>query len=87
MAAGERLRRFLEAQGNKLQHSWFALQLTHYGGKYSIERMLSIDEYTRNTSLIRVTLAILGAPLLIFALVIGQESVSLQNPSDGWQAN
>ncbi|EGZ17460.1 hypothetical protein PHYSODRAFT_498376, partial [Phytophthora sojae] len=87
MTTNERLHGLLEVQRKRLLDAWFALQLTHYSGKYSIERMLSIDEYTRSTSLIRVVLVVLGVPLLVFALVIGQKSIALQDPSDGWQAN
>ncbi|OWY99936.1 hypothetical protein PHMEG_00028977 [Phytophthora megakarya] len=63
------------------------MQLSHYGGKYSIERMLSLEEYTRNTSLTRVILVSISAPLFVFLLVLCQESVPLQDPADDWKAN
>ncbi|OWZ03995.1 hypothetical protein PHMEG_00024182 [Phytophthora megakarya] len=63
------------------------MQLSHYGGKYSIERMLSLEEYTRNTSLTRVILVSISVPLFVFLLVLCQESVPLQDPADDWKAN
>ncbi|KAF1778406.1 hypothetical protein GQ600_4277 [Phytophthora cactorum] len=66
---------------------WFALHLEHFGGKYSVERMLALEEYTRNTSLARVVLVTIGVPLLVIALVLCQESVPLQDPADGWEVN
>ncbi|POM69317.1 Hypothetical protein PHPALM_14405 [Phytophthora palmivora] len=83
----ERFYKLLEFQGRKIVASWYAMQLTHYGGHYSIERMLSLEEYTRSTPLSRVLLMSVSAPLLIFLLVLCQESVPLQDPADGWKAN
>ncbi|ETI32485.1 hypothetical protein F443_20722 [Phytophthora nicotianae P1569] len=74
-----RIKRFINA--------WFALQLPHFGGKYSIERMLAFEEYTRNTTIGRVLLVTIGAPLVIIALMLCQESIPLQDPGDGWKAN
>lgn len=49
--------------------------------------MLVLDEYTRNTSGIRVGLVILTPPIVTTALVLCQESIPLQDPMDGWKAN
>jgi len=66
---------------------WYALQITHYGGKYSIERMLALEEYIRDTSFARVLVVIFGTPLPTLVLVLCQESIPLQDPTDGWSAN
>ncbi|KAL3665614.1 hypothetical protein V7S43_009648 [Phytophthora oleae] len=63
------------------------MQLTHYGGKYSIERMLALEEYTRQTTIARLVLVSVGVPFLILLLVFCQENVPLQDPADGWEAN
>ncbi|GMF17149.1 unnamed protein product [Phytophthora fragariaefolia] len=64
-----------------------SVQLAHYGGKYSLERMLALEEYTRTTSMKRVLLVILGVPLLATGLVLCQESIPLQDPASGWMSN
>ncbi|GMF17155.1 unnamed protein product [Phytophthora fragariaefolia] len=71
----------------KVLEVWHAVQLPHYGGKYSIERMLSLEEYTRTTSLSRVLLVIVRLPLIVLAMVLSQEAIPLQDPREGWQAN
>ncbi|KAK1943424.1 hypothetical protein P3T76_004820 [Phytophthora citrophthora] len=63
------------------------MQVTHYGGKYSIERMLALKEYTRTTSLGRVLLVLFISPLPVVVLLLSQESIPLQDPRDGWRAN
>lgn len=80
-------RRFLIRQCTRLVDAWYSIQLVHYGGKYSIERMLALKEYTRNTSIVRVLLVTLGAPVLVTFLLLSQEMVPLQDPADGWKAN
>ncbi|RLN55142.1 hypothetical protein BBJ28_00016391, partial [Nothophytophthora sp. Chile5] len=70
----------------KLKHAWFAVQVSHRG-KYSIERLLALDEYTRSTSWWRVLLVCVSTPLPMVLLVISQELLPLQDPSDGWRAN
>ncbi|KAG7387121.1 hypothetical protein PHYPSEUDO_014641 [Phytophthora pseudosyringae] len=81
------LRGLLVARSTKIIDTWFALRLEHYGGKYSVERMLALEEYTRKTSMDRVLLVTIGAPLLVIFLVLCQESIPLQDPTDGWRAN
>ncbi|EEY56744.1 uncharacterized protein PITG_10236 [Phytophthora infestans T30-4] len=49
--------------------------------------MLAFEEYTRNTSVDRVLLVVIGAPLVIIALLLGQESIPLQDPAEGWKNN
>ncbi|KAK1944230.1 hypothetical protein P3T76_004142 [Phytophthora citrophthora] len=84
---GSRLRGRLEVQFKKAMNLWFSMQLSHYGGKYSIERMLALEEYTRQTTFTRLVLVSVGVPLLIVVLVVCQESVPLQDPADGWEVN
>jgi len=71
----------------RVTDAWLATQLTNYGGKYSIERMLALGEYSGKTSLLHVLLVIVGTPLPVALVVIAQEAVPLQNPADGWSAN
>ncbi|KAG7388231.1 hypothetical protein PHYPSEUDO_012889 [Phytophthora pseudosyringae] len=75
---GQRLARFKQAS--------LAVQVSHRG-RYSIERLLALEEYTRSTSLARVVLVCVGTPLPIVILVISQEALPLGNPADGWRAN
>ncbi|KAG7392779.1 hypothetical protein PHYPSEUDO_014266 [Phytophthora pseudosyringae] len=56
-------------------------------GRYSVERMLALDEYTRSTSLFRAVVVCTVTPLPMIAIVIIQESVPLTSPEDGWRAN
>eukprot|EP00644_Phytophthora_capsici_P019680 jgi/Phyca11/133811/e_gw1.771.1.1 len=81
------IKRRLEAQLKRATKMWFGMQLSHYGGKYSIERMLALEEYTRQTTSTRVLLVCFGVPFLILLLVVWQESIPLQDPADGWQVN
>ncbi|EGZ19515.1 hypothetical protein PHYSODRAFT_380913, partial [Phytophthora sojae] len=71
----------------KALDAWHATQLSHYGGKYSIERMLALEEYSQTTCLTRILLVILSLPSAVFVVAICQESVPLQDPREGWQAN
>eukprot|EP00644_Phytophthora_capsici_P004815 jgi/Phyca11/97285/e_gw1.1.1374.1 len=82
-----RIHRRLSGWGRLLSDTWFKMQVTHYGGKYSIERMLALEEYTRNTSLGRVLLVLFVSPLPVVVLLLGQESIPLQDPRGGWRAN
>ncbi|POM59303.1 hypothetical protein PHPALM_31984 [Phytophthora palmivora] len=65
---------------NRIVKAWYAIQLAPYGGKYSIERMLALEEYTRKTFLFRVVLTALTPPALIIVVVLWQESIPLQSP-------
>ncbi|GMF26375.1 unnamed protein product [Phytophthora lilii] len=71
----------------KLSDALYKMQLPHYGGKYSMERMLALEEYAHNTSLLRVLLVIISPAAFTAAVLIIQDSAPLQDPSNGWQAN
>jgi hypothetical protein len=66
---------------------WASLQVSYHGGKYSIERVLALNKYTRTKSLSRVLLVCIGTPLPMAAMVTLQELLPLQDPAEGWHAN
>jgi hypothetical protein len=66
---------------------WAKLQISHCGGKYSVERMLQLGEYTTTKSLPHVLLVCVATPIPMIALIMLQELTPLQDPNDGWQAN
>ncbi|EGZ19496.1 hypothetical protein PHYSODRAFT_373083, partial [Phytophthora sojae] len=68
-------------------HAWHASQPSRFGGKYSIERMLALEDYNRKASVPRVVLVLIRLPLVVFFIVICQEAVPLQRPNEGWKAN
>ncbi|KAG7383982.1 hypothetical protein PHYPSEUDO_003151 [Phytophthora pseudosyringae] len=68
-------------------HGWKHLQVSYYGGKYSIHRLLALDAYTRTASLARVLTVCIGTPLPMVAFVSIQALVPLQDPTAGWRAN
>ncbi|KAE9219259.1 hypothetical protein PF005_g7944 [Phytophthora fragariae] len=51
---------------------WFSLQITQFGGQYSIERLLAPEEYTRKTSLSRVLLVLVVSPLPTLTIALCQ---------------
>ncbi|EEY56978.1 uncharacterized protein PITG_10529 [Phytophthora infestans T30-4] len=63
------------------------MQLSYYGGKYSIHRVLALEEYCRSTSLSRALLVCVATPLPMVALIFGQELIPLQELSEGWSAS
>ncbi|EGZ18231.1 hypothetical protein PHYSODRAFT_498473 [Phytophthora sojae] len=71
----------------KLSKAWLAVQLTTYGGKYSIERILALDKYIQQTPLYRAVLVCIAVPTTLILLVFGQESIPLQDPYEGWSSN
>ncbi|GMF51606.1 unnamed protein product [Phytophthora fragariaefolia] len=71
---------------SRLWKLWLSFQVSHRG-KYSVERMLALDEYTRSTSPFRVLIVCLVTPLPMLIIVFLQESVPLAAPGDGWCAN
>ncbi|KAE9116135.1 hypothetical protein PF007_g9773 [Phytophthora fragariae] len=75
------------ASTSALLQLWQRMQLSYYGGRYSIQRVLAFDEYTRRTSLARVVFVCFVTPVPMVALVFGQELVPLQELSEGWSAN
>ncbi|KAL3667588.1 hypothetical protein V7S43_007142 [Phytophthora oleae] len=62
------------------------MQISHRG-KYSIERMMALDEYTQTTSMLRVLLVCVASPLPMIVFVLLVELIPLQSSSDGWRAN
>ncbi|POM70801.1 Hypothetical protein PHPALM_12709 [Phytophthora palmivora] len=64
----------------------FPTQVSHRG-KYSIERLLALEEYSRKASLLRVLAVCAGTPLTIIVVVFSQGTLPLADPKDGWQAN
>ncbi|KAL3667559.1 hypothetical protein V7S43_007113 [Phytophthora oleae] len=66
---------------------WKRLQVSYYGGKYSVERALALETYTKETSPLRVLLVCIGSPLPMIVLVMVQELIPLQDPTDGWYVN
>lgn len=71
----------------KLPRSWKRLQVSYYGGSYSIHRLLALETYTKNTSPLRALLVCIGAPLPMAIIVFIQESIPLRGLKDGWSAN
>jgi hypothetical protein len=82
VGAGKRLRPWVM----ELKRIWFAMQISQRG-KYSVERMIALEEYTRTASVLRVSMVCICTPLPMIALVLLVEMIPLQLPSDGWHAN
>jgi len=78
---------FARASCKTLLNAWLKVQVSHRGGKYSIERMLALEEYTRTVSLFRVLCVCVGTPALMVILVMGQELLPLGEPSAEWRAS
>ncbi|KAF1780133.1 hypothetical protein GQ600_905 [Phytophthora cactorum] len=72
---------------DKLLRAWKKLQVSYYGGKYSIERLFALEEYARKTKLLRAICVCIGTPIPTAALVVIQESIPLQDPTKGWREN
>ncbi|GMF21076.1 unnamed protein product [Phytophthora lilii] len=77
----------LPGWAHRIVSLWFSLQLSHHGGRYSVERMIALDEYSRNTSIWRVLMVCFCTPLPMIILVLSQEAVPLHDPDIGWRAN
>lgn len=69
-----------------MKQAFLAVQVSHHG-KYSIERLIALDEYVRKTSWRRVIFVCLITPLPVIILVLSQESVPLHDPAEGWRVN
>ncbi|EGZ18260.1 hypothetical protein PHYSODRAFT_407061, partial [Phytophthora sojae] len=65
---------------------WQAMQFSHHG-RYSIERLIALDEYTRKTSWARVVIVCLVTPLPAIIFVTSLETIPLQDPAEGWRVN
>ncbi|KAG3110180.1 hypothetical protein PI125_g10246 [Phytophthora idaei] len=72
---------------DKLLRAWKRLQVSYYGGKYSIERLFALEEYARKTKLLRAICVCIGTPIPTAALAVIQESIPLQDPTKGWREN
>ncbi|ETI55635.1 hypothetical protein F443_01697 [Phytophthora nicotianae P1569] len=73
--------------GLTLLHSWQRLQVTYYGGKYSIQRALALEAYTTSASVSRVLFVCVGSLLPMLSLVFALELIPLQDPKEGWRSN
>lgn len=62
------------------------VQVSHRG-KYSIERLLALQEYSQSTSTLRVLLVCVLTPMPMLVIALGLESIPLQDPSAGWKAD
>ncbi|GMF23434.1 unnamed protein product [Phytophthora lilii] len=71
----------------KQLHYWAVLHISYRGGRYSIERLLSLDAYTRTTPVARVVFVCLAAPGSLALFILALESVPLQDPAAGWAGN
>lgn len=67
-------------------HAFERSQVGHRGF-YSIERLYALDDYCRDTSLLRVLAVCVAFPLPALIVVVGMEFIPLQNPLRGWKAN
>jgi hypothetical protein len=65
---------------------WEKLQVSHCG-HYSVERMLALDEYCRNTSLLRVLAVCVMLPLGPLLVIILTECLPLEPAEKGALAN
>ncbi|EGZ20398.1 hypothetical protein PHYSODRAFT_376602, partial [Phytophthora sojae] len=68
----------------RLSRLWSASYVSYRGGRYSTERLLALDRYTRTASLPRVVCVYLWVLVPVQVAVIGQEAVPLQEPSVKW---
>ncbi|GAB9462990.1 hypothetical protein Gpo141_00000466 [Globisporangium polare] len=66
--------------------TWGSLQLCHQG-KYSIERLMAMDNYYRTTSVLRMLLVCIMTPLPALVISILIELIPLQSPHAGAFAN
>lgn len=71
----------------RLVHAWKHLQVSYYGGKYSIHRLLALETYTTTTSLTHVLLVCIRTPLPMVAFISIQALLPLQDPTAGWREN
>ncbi|POM73232.1 Hypothetical protein PHPALM_9936 [Phytophthora palmivora] len=71
----------------KFSRYWAIMHLSYRGGKYSVERLLALDEYTRKHSLWHVIAVWVVSFIPAECFIIAQESVPLQDPALGWQKN
>ncbi|KAI9980856.1 hypothetical protein PInf_010189 [Phytophthora infestans] len=70
-----------------LLRAWKQLQVSYYGGKYSIERLFALEEYSKKTPSSRAIAVCLATPFPTVVVVLIQESIPLQDPTKGWREN
>ncbi|KAF4036167.1 hypothetical protein GN244_ATG11809 [Phytophthora infestans] len=73
----------LRSRALRLLEAWKGLQVSYYGGKYSVHRLLALEAFSHGASLI----VCVQIPLPMIILVFVPESVPLQDPKEGWRAN
>ncbi|KAG2914176.1 hypothetical protein PC116_g3476 [Phytophthora cactorum] len=61
--------------------------MSYRGGKYSIERILALDEYTQKHSRLHTILVCVTCFLPAECFIISQEAVPLEDPALGWREN
>lgn len=61
--------------------------MSNRGGKYSVERLLALDEYAQRSYLLRAMFVCMTSFLPAEMFIICQESVPLQDPALGWREN
>ncbi|KAJ8578017.1 hypothetical protein ON010_g1189 [Phytophthora cinnamomi] len=83
-----------ETHGNRrarlsfnLFRTWQQLQVSYYGGKYSIHRAFALRAYSKKPSALRALLVVVGTPLPTLLFVVVEELIPLQNPEEGWARN
>ncbi|KAF1776524.1 hypothetical protein GQ600_19677 [Phytophthora cactorum] len=59
-----------------LLHSWQRLQVTYYGGKYSMQRVLALEAYTTTTSVSCVVVVCVGSIMPMLSLSRADSSPS-----------
>jgi hypothetical protein len=62
------------------------IQVSHRG-KYSVERLLALQEYTQSASTLRALLVCFLTPLPMLVIALGLETIPLQDPNTGWREN
>lgn len=65
---------------------WHRVQISHRG-KYSIERLIALEEYAQTTSSRRALLVCILTPIPMLVAVLGIQFIPLQDPSLGWKVN
>ncbi|RLN31276.1 hypothetical protein BBJ28_00021130 [Nothophytophthora sp. Chile5] len=70
----------------RLEQRWNDLQVGRQG-KYSVERLESLDHYCKTASYTRVVLICVLTPMPALAMTVLLECLPLQPPTEGWMAN
>ncbi|ETI48735.1 hypothetical protein F443_07274 [Phytophthora nicotianae P1569] len=70
----------------QLEENWNRIQVGRQGS-YSIERLVSLDQYCNTTSWTRVILVCVSTPIPSLLVAVLLECFPLRPPSEGWVAN